>query len=121
VTIMECIKTEEDYEKALSIVLSLMNAKEGTEDAERLELWANLVGAYEDEHYPIPVPTPLQAIEFAMDQQGLTRRDLEPFMGNEVVVSEVLTGKRRLSLGMARALNAGMGIPFGTLAQGIGG
>ncbi|MHC1788530.1 helix-turn-helix domain-containing protein [Solidesulfovibrio sp.] len=118
---MDCIKSEEEYEKALSIVLSLMNAKEGTEDAERLELWAKLVEAYEDEHYPIPMPTPLEAIEFAMDQQGLTRRGLEPFMGNESVVSEVLDGKRRLTLDMARALNAGLGIPFGTLAQGIGG
>lgn len=118
---MECITTEADYEKALSIVLSLMNAKEGTEEAERLEFWAKLVGAYEDEHYPIPMPTPLQAIEFAMDQQGLSRCDLEPFMGSEVVVSEVLAGKRRLTLDMARALNAGLGIPFDTLAQGIGG
>jgi HTH-type transcriptional regulator/antitoxin HigA len=115
---MECIKTEEDYEKALATVQSLMNAKEGTEDVERLEHWVKLVEAYEDEHYPIPKPTPLEAIEFAMDQQGLTRRDLEPFMGNEAVVSEVLAGNRRLSLDMARALHAGLGIPFDTLAQG---
>lgn len=116
---MDRITTEAEYEKALSIVLGLMTAKEVSEDAERLEYWAELVEAYENVHYPIPMPTPLQAIEFAMDQQGLSRCDLEPFMGSGVVVSEVLAGKRRLSLDMARALNAGLGIPFDTLTQGI--
>lgn len=111
------IKTEAEYEKALAIVESLMHAKAGTEELERLEYWAKLVEIYEDEHYPIPKPTPLSAIQFAMEQQGLTRRDLEPFMGSKGVVSEVLAGKRRLTLDMIHALHAGLGIPLDTLAQ----
>ena len=67
--------------------------------------------------YAIPGQNPLEAIKFAMDQQGLTRRDLEPFMGSKGVVSEVLAGKRRLPLDMIHALHAGLGIPLDTLAQ----
>ena len=111
------IKTEADYDNALAVIDSLMGAEPGTEDDERLEYWAKLVEVYEEEHYPIPKPTPLEAIKFAMDQQGLTRRDLEPFMGSKGVVSEVLAGKRRLSLDMIHALHAGLGIPLDTLAQ----
>jgi len=115
---MKRITTEEEYDKALVVVLDLMNAKEGTEDAERLEYWSKLVEAYEDEHYPIPMPTPLEAIEFAMEQQGLSLRDLQPFLGSEEVISEILAGKRRLTMEMARALHSGLGIPLDTLAQG---
>lgn len=111
------IKTEADYDHALETIDGLMGAEPGTEDAERLEYWVKLVEIYEDEHYPIRKPTPLEAIEFAMDQQGLTRRDLEPFMGSKGVVSEVLAGKRRLSLGIIHALHSGLGIPLDTLAQ----
>jgi HTH-type transcriptional regulator/antitoxin HigA len=111
------IKTEADYNDALAVIDSLMGAEPGTEEDERLEYWAKLVEIYEEEHYPIPKPTPLEAIEFAMDQQGLTRRDLEPFMGSKGVVSEVMAGKRRLSLDMIHALHAGLGIPLDTLAQ----
>lgn len=118
---MERITTEADYDEALKTVMALMHAREGTEDAERLEHWSKLVEAYEDEHYPIPIPTPLQAIEFAMEQQGLSPRDLEPFMGTDAVVTEVLAGKRRLTLDMARALHAGLGIPFDTLTHGVEG
>ena len=111
------IKTEADYNDALAVIDSLMGAEPGTQDDERLEYWAKLVEVYEEEHYPIPKPTPLEAIKFAMDQQGLTRRDLEPFMGSKGVVSEVLAGKRRLSLDIIHALHAGLGIPLATLAQ----
>ncbi|WP_428561473.1 MAG: helix-turn-helix domain-containing protein [Solidesulfovibrio sp. DCME] len=116
---MKRITTEADYDEALKTVLSLMHAREGTEDAKRLEHWSKLVEAYEDERYPIPKPSPLEAIQFAMEQQGLTPRVLEPFIGGEGVVSEVLAGKRRLTLDMARALHNGLGIPLDTLTQGI--
>lgn len=113
------IKTEAEYEAALAKVESLMHAKAGTEELDRLEYWSRLVEIYEDEHYPIPQPTPLEAIEFAMDQQGLSRRDLEPFIGSKGVVSEVLAGKRRLTLEMIRRLHAGLGIPLDTLIQDL--
>jgi HTH-type transcriptional regulator/antitoxin HigA len=116
---MERITTEADYDEALKTVLSLMHAQEGTEDAERLDHWSKLVEDYEDEHYPIPKPTPHEAIQFAMEQRGLTPRGLEPFIGSEEVVSEVLAGKRRLTLDMAHALHNGLGIPLDTLTQGV--
>lgn len=111
------IKNEEEYDIALALIDDLMDAEPGTDEGERLEYWVKLVEIYEEEHYPIPKPAPLEAIQFAMDQQGLTRRDLEPFMGSKGVVSEVLAGKRRLSLDMIHALHAGLGIPLDTLAQ----
>ena len=111
------IKTEIDYDRALATIDGLMGAEPDTEDAERLEYWVKLVEIYEEEHYPIRKPTPLEAIDFAMDQQGLARKDLEPFMGSKGVVSEVLAGKRRLTLDMIHALHAGLGIPLDTLAQ----
>ena len=111
------IKTEAEYDKALAIIDELMGAKSGSDEAERLEYWVTLVEIYEDEHYPIPKPTPLEAIQFAMEQQGLARRDLEPFIGSRGVVSEVLAGKRRLTLDMIHRLHAGLGIPLDTLAQ----
>jgi len=111
------LKTESDYDNALATIDGLMCKDLSREDEERLEYWVKLVEIYEDEHYSIPRPTPLSAIQFAMDQQGLTRRDLEPFMGSKGVVSEILAGKRRLSLDMIHALHAGLGIPLDTLAQ----
>jgi len=111
------IKTEADYEKALAIIDTLMDVEEGNNAAERLEYWVKMVEIYEEKHYPIPKPQPLAAIQFAMEQQGLTRRDLEPFIGCKSKVSEVLSGKRPLSLDMIRRLHAGLGIPLDTLAQ----
>ena len=75
------IMTEADYDNALAIIDGLMGAEDGTEDAKRLEYWVKLIEIYEDEHYPIPKPTPLEAIQFAKDQQGLPRRDLESVLG----------------------------------------
>lgn len=111
------IKTEEDYEKALAIIDELMDKKGEERDSERLEYWVTLVGIYEDERYPIAKPTPLSAIAFAMERQGLTRRDLEAFFGNKSKVSEVLSGKRHLTLEMIRRLHSGLGIPLDTLMQ----
>ncbi len=80
-------------------------------DADRLELLALLVRDYEDKHYPIDMPDPVEAITFRMEQMGLTRKDLERYIGSRSKVSEVLSGKRRLSLSMIRALHEGLGIP----------
>jgi HTH-type transcriptional regulator/antitoxin HigA len=103
------LKNEADYEAALAEIEKLM---EGIEpDADRLELLALLVRDYEDKHYPIDMPDAVEAITFRMEQMGLTRKDLERYIGSKSKVSEVLSGKRRLSLSMIRALHEGLGIP----------
>ena len=111
------IQTDKEYKDALAVVESLMDAQEGTEDMDRLEYWAKLVEFYEDEYFPIPKPSPIEAILYALERLGLTRKDLEPFIGNKSRVSEVLSGKRPLTLEMIRRLHVALGIPLDTLAQ----
>ncbi len=104
------IKTEEDYEKALSRIEVLMGAKPDTPEMDELELLTALVEMYEDRNYPISPPDPVDAIKFRMEQLGFTQKDMVPFMGNKSKVSEVLNRKRPLTLAMMRALNKGLGI-----------
>lgn len=105
------IKTEADYEEALEQIAAVMSAEAGTPDGDRLELLSILVEAYEQKHYPIEAPDPVAAIEFAMEQQGLERKDIEPFIGTKGRVSEILSHKRPLTLPMIRKLHDGLGIP----------
>ncbi|MFZ7113099.1 MAG: transcriptional regulator [Desulfatiglandales bacterium] len=111
------IKTEEDYDLALSRIEELMDAEAGTPEADELELLSTLVEMYEEEHYPIDMPDPIAAVKFRMEQQGLTQQDLVPFIGNRSKVSEVLNRKRPLTLSMMRGLNKGLGIPAEVLMQ----
>src|SRR5437016_13986546 len=104
------IRTKRDYEAALKEVERLWGAKTGTSSGDRLDVLATLIDAYEAEHYPMDPPDPIEAIKFRMEQQGLTRRDLEPFIGSRTRVAEVLNRKRGLSIGMIRRLNRGLGI-----------
>jgi HTH-type transcriptional regulator/antitoxin HigA len=90
---------------------ALRNTREGDE----LDLLSMLVHAYEDEAFPIDLPDPVDAIRFRMDQQGLMPRDLVPFIGSRSRVSEVLSGRRTLSLNMIRALSSGLKIPAAVL------
>lgn len=105
------IKTEADYQAALAHLEGLMDAPPGSSEEEELELFAMLIDAYEEEAFPIGLPDPVAAIRFRMEQQGLTRQDLEQYIGSQSKVSEVLNGKRPLSLAMIRALHTGLGIP----------
>jgi HTH-type transcriptional regulator / antitoxin HigA len=111
------IKTETDYEAALAHVAELMDAQPGSPEEEELELFALLVERYEQEHFPIAPPDPVEAILFRMEQEGLTRKDLAAYIGSPSKVSEVLNRKRPLSLTMIRALRAGLGIPAEVLVQ----
>jgi len=111
------IKSEADFEAAVQRIDELMSAEAGTPEGDELELLALLVEQYEHEHFPVDLPTPIEAIEFRMDQAGLTRRDLEPYIGSRGKVSEVLSGKRPLSLRMIRALHNRLGIPADILLQ----
>jgi HTH-type transcriptional regulator/antitoxin HigA len=112
------IRSKEDYAAALARVDELWGAPEGSPEGDELEVLALLVGKYEDEHFPMPPSNPIDAIKFRMEQQGLTPRDLEPFIGPSGRVSEVLNGKRRLSLRMIVRLHEGLNIPYESLLAG---
>lgn len=111
------IQTESEYEEALALAESLMEAAPGTAEADDLEVLSVLIEKYEQEHYPIEYPDPISAIKFRMQQQGLTQKDLEPYIGSQPKVSAVLNGKRELSKEMIRKLHAGLGIPYEVLLQ----
>lgn len=105
------IRTTQDYQSALAEAASLMEAEVETPEGDRLDVLATLIEAYEAEHYPIEAPDPIAAIEFMMEQKGLTRRDLEPAIGGRGRVSEILNRKRPLTLPMIRALSALLDLP----------
>lgn len=111
------IKTEAEYQEALDHVYALMDAEADTPEADELELWSLLVEHYEEIHYPIGLPDPIEAIKFRMDQMNLSQADMRPYLGSASKVSEVLNGKRPLSLTMMRKLHAGLGIPLDILVQ----
>src|SRR5215470_13056564 len=99
------IRSKRDYEAALKEVARLWGAKSGTRDGDRLDVLATLIDAYEAEHYPMDPPDPIEAIQFRMEQQGLTRRDLEGLIGTRTRIAEVLNRKRGLSIAMIRRLH----------------
>lgn len=111
------IRTEADYEAALARAGTLMDAESGTPEGEELDVLVDLIEHYEAKHVPTGYPNPLAAIEFRMEQGGLTQRDLVPFIGSRAKVSEVLSGKRQLTMPMARALHEHLGIPAAVLLQ----
>jgi HTH-type transcriptional regulator/antitoxin HigA len=104
------IRSKRDYEAALKQVERLWGAKVGTREGDRLDVLATLIDAYEGEHYPIDPPDPIAAIKFRMEQQGLTRRDLEEIIGTRTRIAEVLNRKRGLSIAMIRRLHERLGI-----------
>lgn len=108
---------DDDYALALQAIDRLWDAADGTAEADTLEMLVTLVEAYEAEHYPIPAPDPIDMILHVMDARGLTRRDLEPYLGSHARVSEVLNRRRPLSLEMIRKLQAGLGLPADVLVQ----
>ena len=114
------IKTKADYKFALARVETIFNAKPGTPEGDELELLVTLIELYEEKEYPVELPDPITAIKFRMEQQEMKQKDLVPFFGSESKVSEVLSGKRALSLTMIRKLVDGLGIPAEVLLQESG-
>ena len=104
------IRTETDHEAALAEVGRLWGAKSDTPTGDRLDVLVTLIEAYEDKHYPMDPPDPIEAIRFRMEQQGLTRKDLEPMIGTRNRIAEVLNRKRGLSIEMIRSLHDKLGI-----------
>ncbi len=111
------IRTEADYDAAVARIGELMNAAPGTPEGEEVDLLGDLVILYESRHVEKELPTPTAAIEFRMEQAGLTPRDLVPFIGSRAKVSEVLSGKRDITMSMARALHKHLGISADVLLQ----
>jgi HTH-type transcriptional regulator/antitoxin HigA len=109
------LRTEADHKAALARIDALMDAVIDSPEAEELSVLADLVEAYEAKHFPIDLPTPVEAIRFRMEQAGLEPRDLEPYIGSRGKVSEVLSGKQQLTLPMIRALHKHLGIPADVL------
>ncbi len=106
------IRTELDYEASLRQIEQLLDASPGTPDSDRLEVLVTLVAAYEEKHFPIPVPDdPVEVLQYYMESRGLTRSDLARYLGGRSRVSEVLNRKRRLTMAMVQRLHYGLGIP----------
>lgn len=115
------IRTEEDYKAALARAEQLMDAEAGTPRGDELEHLAMVIEAYEEKHHAVELPDPIAAIQFRMEQEGLSNKDLIPYIGSSAKVSEVLSGKRDLTLPMIRALHRHLGIPAEVLIQEPGG
>jgi HTH-type transcriptional regulator/antitoxin HigA len=105
------IKTEEAYQDALKRLEVIFDAKKNSADADELELLSLLIEKYEQEHFPIDLPDPIEAIKFRMEQLGLRQKDLAEVIGLKSRVSEVLNRKRKLTVDMIRKLHSALGIP----------
>ena len=108
---IRAIKTEQDYNSAISRIEELWGVKKDTPEGDELDLLITLVEHYEMKHYPIAPPAPIDAIKFRMEQMGLTKADMVPYLGSQSRVSEILSGKRSLTLGMIKSLYKGLKIP----------
>ena len=104
------VRTAADHEAAMAEIARLWGAKPGTPEGDRLDVLATLIEVYESAHEPMDPPDPIEAIKFRMEQQGLTRRDLEKIIGTRTRIAEVLNRKRGLSIGMIRRLHDQLGI-----------
>jgi HTH-type transcriptional regulator / antitoxin HigA len=104
------IRSETDYEAALAEVEGLWGARSGTPKGDRLDVLATLIDAYESEHHPMDPPDPIEAIKFRMEQQGLSRKDLEGILGSRTRIAEVFNRRRGLSINMIRRLHEKLGI-----------
>ena len=109
------IKTEKDYREALKEIQRLWDAEPNTPRGDRLEIVMALVESYENNHYSIDPPDPVEAIKFRMEQQGLKQNDLTEYLGSKSRVSEIMHKKRKLTINMIRKLHKGLGIPLESL------
>jgi len=112
---LKLIKNDKQLNEALERVNQLWDVQSNTSERDELEVLSLLIEKYEEEHYPIPASEPIEAIKFLMDQNNLTRKDLQPFIGSMGRVSEILNRKRDLSLSMIKRLHHGLKIPYESL------
>ncbi|MEN9512648.1 MAG: hypothetical protein RLZZ328_185 [Bacteroidota bacterium] len=111
------IKTNKEYQKALERLDKIFDAKKGSAEADELELLSLLIEQYEDKHFPLNLPDPIEAIKFRMEQMGYTQTDLANAIGLKSRASEILNRKRKLTLDMIRSLNEQMNIPIELLVK----
>lgn len=114
------IRNDEELKVAFQQLEAIFQAEPGTLEADEREVWVTLIEAYENKHYAITPPDPIEAIKFRMEQQNLSVRDLEAYIGSSGRVSEVLNRKRPLSLRMIKRLHDGLSIPYESLLTGTG-
>ena len=113
------IRSDDDLRAAFKRLEPIFQAQEGTPEADEMEVLVTLIEAYEHRHFPIGPADPVEAIKFRMEQQGLTPKDLVPYIGSSGRVSEVLSRKRRLSLQMVKRLHTGLHIPYESLLAAV--
>ncbi len=111
------IRTPDDYQRALSRLERVFDAKLGSKEGDELEILGMLVDNYEKDHFPIPMPDPIEAIKFRMEQLGMKQKDLAEVIGLKSRVSEIMNRKRKLTLDMIRKLNDVLNIPTDVLVQ----
>jgi len=114
---IKAIKTEQDYDQALERLKNIFHAEIDTAEGDEAEVLSILIEKYEDEHYPIGMPDPIEAIKFRMEQMGMKQKDLAEVVGFTSRVSEILNRKRKLTLSMIRKLNSALNIPTEVLVQ----
>ena len=113
------IRNESDLQEAFKRLEVIFQAEEGTPEFDEMEVLTILIEVYENKYYPINAANPIDAIKFRMEQQSLTPKDLEPYIGSSGRVSEVLNGKRALSLRMIKNLHTGLKIPYESLLSAV--
>lgn len=111
------IRNEKDYQKALKRIEAIFDAKKETKEGDELEILSILIDNYENEHFPIGMPDPIEAIKFRMEQMGMKQKDLAEVIGFTSRVSEIMNKKRKLTLEMIRKLNVTLHIPTEVLIQ----
>lgn len=113
------IKNNHQYEEALVRAYALMqkNSKPDSKDSDELEVLSILIKEYENDHFPVPKPNPIDAIKFRLDQMNMSETELSEILGHRSRKSEILSGKRKLSLSMIRRLNEVLHIPAEVLIQ----
>jgi HTH-type transcriptional regulator/antitoxin HigA len=109
------IKNEEDYSEAIQRIEILWGSKKDTPEGDELDLLVTLVESYEMKHFPIAPPDPIDAIKFRMEQMEMTKTDMAKYLGSQSRVTEILNGKRKLTLKMVKSLYKGLKIPAETL------
>ena len=114
---IRAIKTELDYNEVLVRLENIFHAEADTPEGDEAEVLSILIEKYEDEHYPIGLPNPIEAIKFRMEQMGMKQKDLAEVVGLKSRVSEILNRKRKLTLDMIRKLSTALNIPTEVLVQ----
>jgi len=112
---LKVLKTEEDYNQALSRLEKIFHAPMDSKEGDEAELLTLLIEKYEEEHYPIEAPDPIEAIKFRMEQMGMSNKELAKILGYKSRVSEIFSRKRKLNLNMIRKLHEKLNIPYESL------